>query len=169
VNFNRRDFIKCCRHLALTSLFFPFLKKAQAQEKHLNIKVLQIYIDLLLPGGEMPGALKLGADKLIINKYENDPTYARAIRLGIAWLNYMSQKLNKTAFSELSLDLQLNIIALSERSDIATLPNLFYLTVRQDVFQYYYGHPEILKYFHYARPPQPLGFMDFTEPPQTSL
>jgi len=167
--FNRREFLKWWVGLGLTSFSYPIVKKANSQTHVFNIKPLQVYIDLLLPENEMPGALKLGADKLILKKYAEDDIYAKAIRLGVLWLNYEARKLNQTRFIELPKEMQLKIVSLSEQSLIATLPYLFYQTVRQDVFQYYYGHPEILKYFYYARPPQPLGFMDFSEPPRIDL
>lgn len=167
MTFNRRKFIKYCVWTGLIPSFFYFEKVTNASTLNIDtgLSALQSYIDLLLPEGELPGAITLGADNIVIKKAEQDITYAKAISAGISWLNFIAHKLNKTDFAALPKDSQLKVIALSERSPIATLPNLFYLTIRQDVFLYYYGHPEILKYFKYARPPQPIGFMDFSQPP----
>lgn len=167
MTFNRREFIKKSGLTGFVSLFIPFVTfaKPDSEVSGIDLSALRSYIDLLLPEDLLPGALQLKADNVILKKAEQDAQYAQAIRQGVHWLNFLAQKLNKTDFSSLPEDSQLKIVALSEHSQLATLPNLFYLTVRQDVFQFYYAHPEILKYFPYSRPPQPLGFADFTEAP----
>lgn len=167
VTFKRREFLKSTGLVGVISLINPWLKMAIGSDKDtsIDLSALQTYIDLLLPEDRLPGALQLGADKVILKKAKQDERYAKAIYRGVNWLNFVAKKLNTPDFASVSVESQLKIVALSERSQIATLPNLFYLTVRQDVFQYYYAHPEILKYFYYARPPQPLGFVDFTKPP----
>jgi len=162
---NRRAFFKWCGNVGLTTFLYAYIKNADSQVNAINLAALQRYIDLLLPENKMPGALTLGADQYILKKFENDKAYAKAITMGIVWLNYTAHKLNKTDFVALPETMQLKVISLSEQRAIATLPYLFYQTIRQDVFQYYYGHPEVLKHFYYARPPQPLGYMDFSEPP----
>lgn len=166
---NRRAFFKWCGSLGLTTFLYSYIKNADSQVNAVNLPALQRYIDLLLPENKMPGALALGADQYILNKYAQDEAYAKAINLGTLWLNYTARKLNKTDFIALPEEMQLKVISISEQSAIATLPYLFYQTIRQDVFQYYYGHPEVLKHFYYARPPQPRGYMDFSEPPHADL
>jgi hypothetical protein len=168
VLFNRRKFIRFNVIAWTASLLSPLLNiaKANSKDSSIELNVLQAYIEILLPEDDLlPGALQLGADTIIIKKAEQDEQYAKAIRKGISWLNFLAKKLDKPDFSQLPKKTQYKIVTLSEQSNIATLPNLFYHTIRQDVFQYYYSHPQVLKQFKYARPPQPLGFKDFTKPP----
>ncbi len=149
------------------SVFFPIPVSVQATSvlNDTRLNSLRAYIDMLIPEDQLPGALSLNAETVILQKAEKDHDYATAISRGVLWLNIWAKKLGAMNFYELPEANRLKIVALSEQSRLATLPNLFYLTVRQDVFQYYYAHPEILKHFYYARPPQPDGFPDFSEPP----
>ncbi|WP_160172724.1 gluconate 2-dehydrogenase subunit 3 family protein [Methylomarinum vadi] len=147
-------------------LTLPGFASASEGEKIAGRKALQTYIDLLLPEDEWPGALQLGAEQIIIDKALQDPSFGRLIRKGVLWLNFLAKKLNVDDFADLPQLAQLKIIALSEKGNANSLPNQFYQSVRQEVFTFYYSHPEIMRHFRYARPPQPLGFPDFTKPPQ---
>ena len=50
-----------------------------------------------------------------------------------------------------------------------TLPRVFFERTRGDAFFHYYGHPESWRGITYYRgPPQPLGFLDYDQPPRMS-
>lgn len=167
MNVKRRSFIKYSACFWGFSLFSCPVQSVNVQFRLSGeeFNAIKSYIDLLLPEDELPGALSLNAEQVIAKKAKNDAVYAKGVKLGVYWLNYMANKINHSDFVSLPEEQQLKIIVLSEQSQIATLPYLFYRTIRDDVFQYYYAHPAVLSFFYYARPPQPLGFYDFEKPP----
>lgn len=163
----RRTFVKWFSLSGIAAFIkpLPIFAKTIAESVDIDLPALKAYIDLILPKDELPGAIELGADKVLLQKAEHDARYAQTLGKGADWLNFLAFELGGKDFATLAEAQQSKIVSASESSPIASLPNLFYHTVRQDVFQFYYGHPEIVKHFHYAQPPQPHGFSDFAGPP----
>jgi gluconate 2-dehydrogenase subunit 3-like protein len=171
VSFTRRFFIKStiiASLSAFSSLFSQQVKSASIISER-ELSALRGYINLLIPTDETPGALELGADRLILQKAKIDPLYAKGITKGSAWLNLTAQALKHDRFIDLPQATQLKIIAFSEKRPIATLPHYLHHTLRDDVFNYYYSHPEVIEHFRYAGPPQPIGFPDFANAPQRQV
>lgn len=162
---SRRFFIKSTTSAAFTVALglLPYRSGAGALPQ---TNTVSAYIDNLIPKDEFPGAIDLGADDFILHKSTADPLYGKTLDLGTSWLNKVAQKFNHQTFSSLPRTIQLKIMAYAEQQPIATLPHLFHHTLRDDVFSYYYFHPEIIAHFSYAGPPQPVGFPDFADPPK---
>jgi hypothetical protein len=89
--------------------------------------------------------------------------------LGLEWLNKQARAGYGRDFPLLDEGSREEVVRQAEAAGYDTLPRVFFERTRADAFFHYYGRPESWRGMaHYRGPPQPLGFMDYAQPPRTS-
>lgn len=128
---------------------------------------LGAYVDTLIPADETPSGSELGVAQQLLKVAGGRPDYQQLLDLGLAWLNQRARAKFDRDFSDLGEGERESVVSQAADADFHTLPRLFFERTRADAFFLYYGRPETwrgIRYFH--GPPQPLGFMDYTQPPR---
>ena len=125
-------------------------------------RVLVALVDTLVPTDESPGAIDLGVHERLLDAARNSSQLRRQLRVGAQWLNQSAQRAFEDHFGELDLERREQIVAqLVEAGE----QDGFFRSVRSFVMRDYYAHAEVFASLHYSGPPQPAGFMDYTQPP----
>jgi hypothetical protein len=129
---------------------------------------LRAYVDVLIPADETPGASALGVDKQLLVMAKGQWTYQRLLDLGLDWLNSQARARYGRNFTELDERNREAVVGQAAAAGYNTLPRVFFERTRADAFFHYYGRPEGWRGIaQYRGPPQPLGFLDYTQPPHT--
>lgn len=129
---------------------------------------LEAWVDTLLPADEIsPGAGELGVPARIADKASGNPGYLKLVKSGCRWLDQQARDRGARDFAALDEDEREVIVRLAEQSAPRSLPRKFFEKTRDDTFQFYYARPESWVMLEYPGPPQPLGFMDYAQPPST--
>jgi len=126
--------------------------------------ILSRYLDLLIPADEAPGALDLGVSEQLFQRAAGNDYLRDLLHRGCAWLEQQP-----SGFLALSEHQQLALIAASEQSDPDSLPYRLFERLRHFSFQAYYSDARSWGALGYHRPPQPLGFPDYQQPPASDL
>lgn len=130
---------------------------------------LRAYVEVLIPADETPSGTALGVDKQLRVVAKGQRDYERLLDLGLAWLNRQARSNYGRNFPELDESGREAVVARAAAADYMTLPRVFFERTRADAFFHYYGRPESWRGMrHYRGPPQPLGFMDYTQAPRFS-
>ena len=130
---------------------------------------LRTYVDVLIPADETPSGTALGVDKQLLVVANKQRDYQRLLELGLDWLNKQAQAEYGRNFPELDEGKREAIVRQAAAAGFNTLPRVFFERTRADAFFHYYGRPESWRGMaQYRGPPQPLGYMDYTQPPRTS-
>lgn len=124
-------------------------------------------VDLLVPRDETPGALDLGVHNGVIGDLEGKPARAKFYAEGLLDLDRDAHAKHGADF--LALD------SVRQESLLQALyddprPTRGWRTVRQlrlDTMRLYYARPEVWPSLGFDGPPQPGGFLDYTNPPRT--
>jgi hypothetical protein len=91
------------------------------------------------------------------------------LSFGLDWLNKQARAGYGLDFPALDEGGRDAIVRQAAAAGLDSLPRVFFERTRADAFFHYYGRPESWRGMaHYRGPPQPLGFMDYTQPPRTS-
>jgi hypothetical protein len=97
------------------------------------------------------------------------PDYHRLLERGLDWLNTQAQFKHGRNFAQLDEPSRDAIVGQAATAGYGTLPRVFFEQTRADAFFHYYGHPESWRgIVQYRGPTQPLGFLDYAQPPRTS-
>ena len=130
---------------------------------------LGAYVDALIPADETPSASALGVDKQLLAAAAGAPGHRRLLDAGLDWLNTRSRARYARPFPELDERGREAIVGEAAAAGYGTLPRVFFERTRAAAFFHYYGRPESWRDMaQYRGPPQPLGYMDYTQPPRTS-
>ena len=110
----------------------------------------------------IPGCGSMGMkDKLMDYLYASKGT-AGFFDAGFWNLNAVSRKKFKLPFYSLEKKADIDILV----KYISAKNRGFFESFRRVVVQFYYSDPKVWKKLSYDGPPQPRGFMDYTEPPK---
>lgn len=140
----------------------------QPMKKPLQQKTLRAFIDVLLPEDETPSASQLDIDQEILSRVARHPGYTRLLHGGLAWLDKMAYaQYNKTAFTLLKQDQREAIVRIAEATKMPSPQRVFFEQIRKDSFHFYYSHPQSWHNLGFNGPPQPAGFIDYTQPPNS--
>jgi hypothetical protein len=164
---SRRGFLRLV--LALSAFLPAQLLMAAPVEKtrrRISIGALAPYLDTLIPEDSTPSASALGVDQAILKLARRRPRIARLVGLGCAWLDKQAGERGAKDFAALSELEREAIVALAEGSPARSLPRTFFAFTQQQAFSNYYAQPAAWQGLGFAGPPQPLGFLDFAEPPK---
>ena len=142
-------------------------RAASLQSPRLADSTLRAYVDVLIPADETPSATALDVDKQILVVARGHRNYQRLLDLGLDWLNMQARAKHGRNFPELAEGDREAVVRQAADAPNKTLPRIFFERTRADAFHFYYGRPESWRGIaHYRGPPQPLGFMDYAEPPR---
>lgn len=168
IRFTRRDLI---RHLAALSAWVPasvlLAAPTGTSEADQALRALGSFLDTLLPADTTPGATQLEVDKAIITQARANKRLQRLLTLGCAWLDTQAKERGAEDFAALAQPDRDAIVSAAEMSPAQSLPRAFFEQTRSLAFFHYYARPETWPGMAYAGPPQPRGFLDFTQPPGT--
>ena len=166
---SRRGFLRLL--LALSALLPARLLLAAPVDKatrRISVRALGPYLDTLIPEDSTPSATQLGVDKALIDLARKRPQVARLIGLGCAWLDAQASERGAEGFAALDAAGREAVVALAEQSPARSLPRAFFELTQRQAFSHYYAQPAAWNGLGFAGPPQPMGFLDFAEPPKES-
>ena len=123
------------------------------------------YLDTLVPADETPSATILGVDKQILAKAATLPEYTHLIQQGCRWLDTQAFQYKMRDFPALQERARIAVVEQAAAARPRSLPRVFFEATRSDAFFYYYGHPESWPGLGFQGPPQPHGYLDYTQSP----
>jgi hypothetical protein len=127
---------------------------------------LLAWVETLLPSDAVsPGAGRLNVHLEIIAKAEANARYVALLRAGIVWADAEARKRGKARFVELDTDAMEAVVSGAESMGLKTVPGLFFHHTLKDGSDFYYGHKESWASVGFPHPPQPIGFLAYTEAP----
>lgn len=124
-------------------------------------------VDLLVPRDETPGALDLGVHQRVIDKLEGDRTLAKVYAEALLDLDRESRAKHGADFLKLDAAQQEGLLQSRSDAPLSTLGGYFFALLRGDTMRFYYARPEVWPSLGFDGPPQPRGFLDYSEPPRT--
>ena len=161
----RRTWIKLLAHSPWLLVFFSKWAGAQQTLAALPTQDLRLLIDTLVPADESPGAVELGIHTAIETSIRAHADYQKLLLDGVAWLDRESERRYQARFSELPGEPREFLLTVAENSPRNSAQRRLFTVLRNDVIRRYYTHPDAWAQLGYPGPPQPLGFMDYSEPP----
>ncbi len=164
---NRRQFLQrsllsaflAYPHALYAGVILPFLPRPD------SLQALSPYLDTLIPEDESPSATHLQVDQQILDKARRGTAYRRLLNQGCRWLDREARRLGSKDFTSLSPADRETIVKRAAAEKPGTLPRKFFDITRDAAMGFYYAHAESWKGLGYPGPPQPLGFVDHTQPP----
>lgn len=127
---------------------------------------LAAFVDTLLPAWEdSPAASSLGVPARILTVAGRRPPYAGLLSAGCNWLDAAARARHGSAFADLAPADREAIAAAAETSARGSGPAQFFAIVHRHAMELFYSHPDAWPALAYAGPPQPIGFMDYADPP----
>lgn len=127
-------------------------------------RTLAAYLDTLLPGDELaPGAGALGIGERFQAKAARHPNYRLLLELGCQWLDQRAKDLGAPDFASLDADDRERLV--DRAAHAGGVARLFFDATHGEALFAYYAHPAAWAGIGYGGPPQPEGFLDYTQPP----
>ena len=140
-------------------------------QEHLYQKTFRAFIDTLLPRDQFSkSGSELGVDKEIITVALNQDDYLVLIQRGCAWLNAAAKHEGNRfgEFAALAEPARVKILQVAENlGEGKAGPARFLKTVLRHANTIYYSKPAVWVSLGYQGPPQPHGFIDFDEAPNS--
>lgn len=131
-------------------------------------RTLRAYLDTLIPADEQgPGALGLGVLEAMEGAAARDTRYRRLLDLGCAWLDQQAAFFGETAFGVLGENERDRLVLFASEQAPGSNARMFFETTQAHAFRVFWASPEAWAGIGYQGPPQPEGFLDYTEPPST--
>jgi hypothetical protein len=161
----RRGFL---RGLVALAAFLPVpgIWGRPAVEHRIPLRALAPYLDTLLPEDATPSATQLGTDGALLEQALERRDVARLLELGCSWLDAQARDRGATEFSELDEGQRAAVVAIAERSPSDSMPRAFFSYTQSEAFFHYYAQPGAWPELGFSGPPQPMGFLDFAQPPK---
>ena len=161
----RRTWLKLLTHSPWLLVFCGKWVGAQQTLAVLPTQDLKLLIDTLVPADETPGAVALGIHTAIETSIRAHSNYQELLLNGVVWLNRESERHFQARFSELPEVSREFLLTVAESSPRTSAQRQLFTVLRNDVMQRYYTRADAWAQLGYRGPPQPLGFMDYSEPP----
>ena len=136
---------------------------------HHERAMLTRIVDLLVPRDETPGALDLGVDRRVISELSANRARAKGFAEALLDLDRTALAKHDAEFLELDATLQENLLLTLAAAPRTTPGGRFIRLLRYDTMRYYYARPEVWPSLGFDGPPQPRGFLDYTQPPRPRL
>jgi len=133
------------------------------------LAALAPYLDTLLPADTTPSASQLEVDKAIEAVAKRQPPLAQLLNLGCAWLDIQAKQQGGENFATLEDSTRERIVALAEASPPGGLPATFFQVTLALAYRHYYARRESWIGLGFSGPPQPFGFPDHAQAPQSWL
>lgn len=110
----------------------------------------------------VPGAGSIGMKEKLMNFFRRDKGVATFFDAGFWNLESISKAAFKKSFYELENKEEIEKVM----KHVSFRNRPFFNQFRTLVIKFYYGDPAVWKKLAYDGPPQPRGFMDYSEPPK---
>jgi hypothetical protein len=123
-------------------------------------------VDLLVPRDETPGAVDLNVHERVIDKIESNRTLARVYAGMLLGLDRDARAKHGADFLALDTARQEGLLRALSETPPYTLGARGFRQLRDDTMRFYYARPEVWPSLGFDGPPQPGGFMDYTNPPR---
>lgn len=122
------------------------------------------WLEVLIPSDSIsPGAGALHVEVDLIQFSRETPQRYKLLRAGVHWVIEEAKQSSGRRFSELSTEQAEAIVAKAADSELGTLPRAFFAYSFREGKRIYYTKPESWQGLGIARPPQPMGYMDYQE------
>jgi hypothetical protein len=165
---DRRLFMGALAKLGVILGFPPALaakKAGPALSEEVARRTFSAYLDTLIPDDEVSsGILKLGLDKAFYALAKSRPRYGAFITSGCVWLNQQAHKVGVSEFAALDEKQREAIVTLASEAPYRSQPRRFFESTRRSAFRIYYSRSDSWNMVGYDGPPQPNGFLDYTDP-----
>ena len=132
-----------------------------------SLQSLPAYLNTLLPEYLAPAASAVGTDKALLGIAKQHAGYLKLLLSGCSWLDMVASENGFKRFSDMPEAYRIQVISAAEKAD-GTSVQQFFRRTRDDAFKHYYAQPATWSYLGFNGPPQPAGFMDFTQAPDKS-
>jgi hypothetical protein len=128
---------------------------------------LAAFLDTLIPADDYgPGATMLGTDKVIFTLAEANEGVRNFVQANLEWLDEKAGEMMGATFADLSAKQREVIVAEMEAEPPGSSARRFFDSVRVAALNHFYTQPQAWEPLGYRGPPQPDGFMDYTEAPE---
>ncbi len=127
---------------------------------------LDAVVDTFFPADETPGAAELGVHVKVHAWGQSTPKLQRLLEQLCAWLDRESQRLGTGHFAALDAAQRDRLLRRLAAGDAGRVMQRFVLRLRNEAFTHYYGERCTWAGLHYSGPPQPAGFIHYTEAPR---
>ncbi len=142
-------------------------RDAPASQADVERATLSRIVDRIVPRDESPGAVDLGIDAQLIAEMETSAETAMIYGRMLAAIDRGSREAHRAAFIDLD-DMRRDAVLLSLSLSPVDAPGLRgWILLRQQTMALYYARPESWPALGLSGPPQPAGFVDYTEPPRS--
>lgn len=111
----------------------------------------------------VPGSGSIGMKEKLMNYFRRDKGGATFFDAGF----WNLESVSKAAFKKSFYDLENKEEVEKVMKHVSIKNRTFFHQFRTLVIRFYYGDPEVWKKLSYDGPPQPRGFMDYSEPPKS--
>jgi len=129
----------------------------------LDRRSIERIVDLLVPRDETLGAVDLGIDASVFAEMQADPALALVYGPLLAEVDREARVQHRATFLSLAVGQQQEVLqALSAAARTAGA----FQQLRNHAMRLYYARPEVWPSLGFAGPPQPAGFVDYTDPPR---
>src|SRR4051812_34087876 len=121
-------------------------------------------VDLIVPRDATPGALDFGIDKRVIGDLNTNRTLAKLYSEALLDIDREAHAQHGVDFLALDHAQQDSVLGALSESAHALSARIF-RQIRYDTMRFYYSRPEVWPSLGFDGPPQPRGFLDYTNPP----
>jgi Gluconate 2-dehydrogenase subunit 3 len=123
-------------------------------------------VDLLVPRDETPGAVDLGVHRRVISELEGNRTLAKLYAEALLDLDRDARAKHGADFLALDTARQESLLQVLSEAPRSMLGGRIFRLLRRDTMRFYYARPEVWPSLGFDGPPQPRGFLDYTDPPR---
>jgi hypothetical protein len=166
MRFGRRSFVFWTLGLLLWAREAAAAPIGGRRQQAYPLTALAPYLDILIPRDETGSATDFGVDRTLIDQAGSNKRHMRLLRAGCKWLDFEARKTGSAGFADLDPAAQEEIVAKAADARGRSLPRVFFNVTRRNAFRAYYADPASWRDLGYRGPPQPEGYMDFTEAPR---
>lgn len=129
-------------------------------------RTIERIVDLLVPREETPGAVDLGIHRRVFDGMQRDAGLALAYGALVAAVDREARARHRVVFLDLGARQQHEVLLALASPALATPEGSAFLQLRQDTMRLYYAQPEVWPSLGLDGPPQPAGFVHYTDPPR---
>ena len=134
---------------------------------NIDANTLAAWLDTLIPADDIsPAATDVGVHEKLIGRAMLDPAYSRLLAEGCRWLDRSAKTFDGAKFAYLTEDKRIKIVSIAAGANSRSVPRIFFEVSRRESMFHYYAHPDSWTFIGYHGPPQPNGFMNYTDQPQ---
>ena len=125
---------------------------------------LHAFADTILPEGELPGAVSVGALGRVFERADADAGFATILDNATRSVDEEMLRQIGVRFADASAGHRQQVVAALERLPATDLLGWFFVAVRAEIFFHYYAQAGTERTVGLEGPPQPAGFDDIDKP-----